>query len=101
MVLEISDDELPLAFCGNQSQSRQGGREPFDVQHNRFAPSGWDQTHHAAHRMAMKRVRIVARLAMITTNQKISRCDVVIDDDALKKASRCAHLKCHEYLPCG
>ena len=43
-------------------------------------------THHAAHRITMIRARNVARLAMITTNLKISRCNVVIDDDAAEES---------------
>lgn len=45
-----------------------------------------DSTHHAAHRMTMKMARSVARLPMIMTNRKISRCNVVIDDDSAEES---------------
>jgi hypothetical protein len=36
--------------------------------------------------MTIKMAKQVARLAMIKTNRRISRCNVVIDDDALDES---------------
>jgi hypothetical protein len=36
--------------------------------------------------MTMIMAKSVARLAIITTNRKISRCNVVIDDDAVEES---------------
>jgi hypothetical protein len=45
-----------------------------------------DKAHHAAHRMTMRIATNVARLAMIKTNRRISRCNVVIDDEAVEES---------------
>jgi hypothetical protein len=63
-----------------------------------IAAAGRGHTHHAAHRMTIKMATSVARLAMIRTNRKISRCNVVIDDDAVEDSFAMRPLKHHEYL---
>lgn len=40
----------------------------------------------------------VARLPMITTNRKISRCSVVIDDDSVEESFAMRPLGCHGYV---
>lgn len=45
----------------------------------------------------MTMARSVARLAMITTNRKISRCSVVIDDDSVEESFAMRPLERHEY----
>jgi hypothetical protein len=45
-----------------------------------------DTTHHAAHMMTMKMAKDAARLAMIKTNRRISRCNVVIEADAAEES---------------
>jgi hypothetical protein len=45
-----------------------------------------DTTHHAAHMMTMKTAKDAARLAMIKTNRRISRCNVVIEADAAEES---------------
>jgi len=46
----------------------------------------WTRAHQAAHNMTMRMATDVARLAMIKTNRRISRCNVVIDDDAAEES---------------
>jgi len=45
-----------------------------------------ESAHHAAHNMTMEMATAVAMPAMITTNRKISRCNVVIDDIAAEES---------------
>jgi hypothetical protein len=47
--------------------------------------------------MTMTRARSVARLAMITTNRKISRCSVVIDGDSVEESFAMRPLGYHGY----
>ena len=40
---------------------------------------GTDTPHHAAHKITMMRATMAARLAMMITKRKISRCSVVME----------------------
>jgi hypothetical protein len=54
--------------------------------HHDVMAAEMDTTHHAAHRMTIKTAKDAARLAMIKTNLRISRCNVVIEADAAEES---------------
>jgi hypothetical protein len=54
----------------------------FLASHHDVMVAEMDITHHAAHMMTMMTAKDAARLAIIKTNLRISRCNVVIEADA-------------------